>query len=265
MVPRIFRIASHSPRDRIYYINFILIIAAFGSLVAYSSINLPVEQATKSTRELQQRESIQTRQFNCHDTDKRCHVWHQDGECDRNVGFMLSACRQSCNACLLFMHNVPETVKLLSGREMPRIGFGTAGLGQKETLRAVQQAIQVGYRKFDTAEAKEWYREDLVGKAIIESGLPRQDFFITSKIMPRDYGKQSVLDTLDHILDELKTTYVDMLLLHYPSCWGTLCNRKKDEEQENKPLGTWQERYLLFCEFMVYFIIACTRYYYTLR
>eukprot|EP00890_Picochlorum_soloecismus_P006022 jgi/Picsp_1/6420/NSC_03768-R1_-didehydrogluconate reductase len=124
---------------------------------------------------------------------------------------------------------------------MPRVGFGTAGLGEG-TLKAVQHAIQAGYRKFDTAEAKEWYREDLVGKAILESGLPRQDFFITSKIMPRNYGTQSVLDTLDHILEELKTTYVDMLLLHYPSCWGALC--KKDEQQENRRMGTWQESYL---------------------
>jgi len=137
------------------------------------------------------------------------------------------------------MHAVPETTTLLFGNQMPRVGFGTAGLGE-QTLKSVQQAIQAGYRKFDTAEAKEWYREDLVGKAIIESGFPREDFFITSKIMPRDYGTQSVLVTLDHVLEELKTTYVDMLLLHYPACWGNLCN--KGEQQENKRVGTWQER-----------------------
>lgn len=240
-MPRIFRIASHSPRDRVYYINFILIIAAFGSLAAYSSINLPVEEAN-TTRDSHQSEILTgTQEFNCHDTDKRCHLWYRDGECDHNIGFMLSACTQSCNACPLFMHNVPQTTTLLFGNQMPRVGFGTAGLGEG-TLKAVQHAIQAGYRKFDTAEAKEWYREDLVGKAILESGLPRQDFFITSKIMPRNYGTQSVLDTLDHILEELKTTYVDMLLLHYPSCWGALC--KKDEQQENRRMGTWQERWV---------------------
>ena len=83
---------------------------------------------------------------------------------------------------------------------MPAIGFGTAGLGL-ETKESVKKALQVGYRMIDTAQAPEWYREDLVGLAIEESinVVKRKDVFVTTKIHPRHLGRKGMDLSLIHI------------------------------------------------------------------
>ena len=107
---------------------------------------------------------------------------------------------------------------------MPAIGFGTAGLGL-ETKESVKKALQVGYRMIDTAQAPEWYREDLVGLAIEESinVVKRKDVFVTTKIHPRHLGRKG-MDMIETSLTNLRTTYVDLVLLHYSECWGNLCS-----------------------------------------
>lgn len=63
---------------------------------------------------------------------------------------------------------------------MPLVGFGTAGLGEN-TAQAVTWALEAGYRLLDSAQAREWYREDLVGEALLKTSVPRPSLFITSK------------------------------------------------------------------------------------
>ena len=67
-----------------------------------------------------------------------------------------------------------EDAALPGGGRMPRVGFGTAGLGEG-TAAAVRSALSAGYRLLDSAQAREWYREDLVGEALAASGVPRSE------------------------------------------------------------------------------------------
>ncbi|CAL6284115.1 unnamed protein product [Bathycoccus prasinos] len=133
---------------------------------------------------------------------------------------------------------------------MPAIGFGTAGLGL-ETKESVKKALQVGYRMIDTAQAPEWYREDLVGFAIEESinVVKRKDVFVTTKIHPRHLGRKG-MDMIETSLTNLRTTYVDLVLLHYSECWGNLCSRG-----EVVP-GTWKEAYRELERLVVEFKVA---------
>ena len=78
------------------------------------------------------------------------------------------------------------------------MGYGTAGLGQ-HTAQAVAWAVQAGYRMIDSAQAREWYREDLVGRGIaqamaLDAGLRREHLFLTSKLHPRHLGRSVQVD-----------------------------------------------------------------------
>ncbi len=124
-------------------------------------------------------------------------------------------------------------VTLRGGGRMPRVGFGTAGLGDG-TATAVRAALAAGYTLLDSAQAREWYREDLVGQALRDAPVPRHALFITSKIHPRHLGFDASAARLASSLAELQTDYLDLLLLHYPECWGDLCGGVA-------PAGTWRE------------------------
>ena len=106
---------------------------------------------------------------------------------------------------------------LKGGDKMPRIGFGTWKIENRENdIDVLKHAITIGYRHFDTAELYEC--EDVVGEAIkdsIDSGATtRADFFITTKVWPSHYA--DVGAALDVSLKKLQTDYVDMFLLHFP-------------------------------------------------
>jgi diketogulonate reductase-like aldo/keto reductase len=119
---------------------------------------------------------------------------------------------------------------------MPAVGYGTAGLGE-HTTTAVKWALQAGYRMLDSGQAREWYREDLVGEGIAGCGvvgLTRGDMFLTSKLHPRHLGKATTLRQFQSSLTDLRTDYLDLFMLHYPMCWGQLCGGKAPE-------GTWKD------------------------
>jgi len=124
-------------------------------------------------------------------------------------------------------------VVLPGGARMPRVGFGTAGLTDG-TGKAVTAALQAGFRLLDSAQAREWYREDLVGEALEAAALPRDQLWLTSKVHPRHLGFEATQRQVAVSLRELRTDYLDMLLLHYPECWGDLCGGVAPE-------GTWRE------------------------
>jgi len=101
-----------------------------------------------------------------------------------------------------------------NGLRIPTIGFGTYKLLGEEGKTAIINAIKDGYKLIDTAQM--YGNEDLVGQAIIESGIPREDLFITTKVNNpiRDYDK--VITSIDESLKKLQTNYVDLVLLHWP-------------------------------------------------
>ena len=107
-----------------------------------------------------------------------------------------------------------QEVTLNNGVSIPILGFGVFQIPAEETKQAVLDAIAAGYRHFDTAQA--YANEKEVGQAIAESGLPREEFFITSKVWLDHYGyekaHQSVLDSLE----KMGLDYLDLMLLHQP-------------------------------------------------
>ncbi|KAL3147234.1 hypothetical protein ABBQ32_002729 [Trebouxia sp. C0010 RCD-2024] len=133
------------------------------------------------------------------------------------------------------MPAAPVTLQAIlnNGMLMPRIGFGTAGLGEL-TSQAVHDALLAGYTLFDTAQAPEWYREDLVGQAIHNSSTPRSTLFLTTKLHPRHHGFNSTLRQMQTSFANLCTDYLDLVLLHYPRCWMELCG-------DGKIHGSWQD------------------------
>lgn len=108
-----------------------------------------------------------------------------------------------------------STVKLRNGVEMPVLGLGVwqAAPGD-ETRRAVAEALAAGYRHVDTARA--YRNEGDVGAAIRESGLPRRDVFVTTKLWNADHGYEKALRAIDASLETLGLEQVDLYLVHWP-------------------------------------------------
>lgn len=107
-----------------------------------------------------------------------------------------------------------EYVKLNNGVEMPILGFGVYQIPREETKRCVLDAINVGFRAIDTAQS--YFNEAEVGDAIKESGIPREEFFITTKIWIDNYGYEKCKALVEESLKKLKTDYIDLVLLHQP-------------------------------------------------
>ena len=98
--------------------------------------------------------------------------------------------------------------------KMPQLGFGVFQTPVDETKRVVLDAIEVGYRSFDTAQI--YGNEAGVGEAILESGFPREEFFITTKIWISNAGYEKAKVSIEESLKKLQTDYIDLLLVHQP-------------------------------------------------
>lgn len=99
--------------------------------------------------------------------------------------------------------------------QVPVPGLGTYQLTGKDGEQSVDFAISTGYRHIDTAQ---FYRnEEVVGNAVKNSGIARKDFFITTKVWPTDFTEKKFVPSVEESLKKLKTEYVDLLLLHWPS------------------------------------------------
>ena len=107
-----------------------------------------------------------------------------------------------------------EYVKLNNGIEMPILNFGVYQIPQDETKEAVLTALKIGYRGIDTAQS--YFNEREVGDAIKESGIPREEIFITTKIWIDNYGYEKCKKSVEESLEKLQTDYIDLVLLHQP-------------------------------------------------
>lgn len=107
-----------------------------------------------------------------------------------------------------------KTITLNNGVEMPLLGYGVFQVAPEECERCVLDAIEVGYRSIDTAQA--YFNEEGVGAAIRECGIPRERLFITTKIWISNAGEENAARSIDESLRKLRTDYVDLLLVHQP-------------------------------------------------
>ena len=106
----------------------------------------------------------------------------------------------------------PETIQLSNGVEMPLLGYGVFLVPPAEAERCVSDALNVGYRMIDTAQA--YYNEEGVGAAIRKSGIARQDLFLVTKVWISNNGEARAATSIDESLRKLQTDYIDLLLIH---------------------------------------------------
>lgn len=107
-----------------------------------------------------------------------------------------------------------DFVTLNNGVKMPKLGYGVYQTPPEETERCVLDAIKIGYRSIDTAQA--YGNEAGVGAAIKKCGLPREDLFITTKIWISNAGYEKAKVSIAASLQKLQSDYVDLLLIHQP-------------------------------------------------
>lgn len=107
-----------------------------------------------------------------------------------------------------------EYVTLNNGIKMPKLGYGVYQTPPEDTKRCVLDAIDVGYRSIDTAQA--YGNEQGVGDALAECGLPREEFFLTTKVWISNAGYEKAKASIEESLRKLRTDYLDLLLIHQP-------------------------------------------------
>ena len=105
-----------------------------------------------------------------------------------------------------------ETIKLSNGVEMPLLGYGVFQVSPEECERCVSDALSVGYRLIDTAQA--YYNEEGVGAAITKSGIKREEIFLTTKVWIANASEEKAAKSIDESLRKLQTDYIDLLLIH---------------------------------------------------
>jgi 2,5-diketo-D-gluconate reductase A len=111
------------------------------------------------------------------------------------------------------MADIPN-VTLSDGVEIPQLGYGVFQIPPDETRRAVESALEAGYRHIDTAAA---YRNERgVAAGIAASGVPREEIFITTKLWNSEQGFDSTLAAFDRSIEALDTDHVDLYLIHWP-------------------------------------------------
>lgn len=107
-----------------------------------------------------------------------------------------------------------QTITLNNGVRVPLVGFGVYQIEQKDCERCVREALEVGYRLIDTAQA--YYNEAQVGDAIKASGIDRQKLFLTTKVWISNAGEDKATKSIEESLRKLKTDYIDLVLIHQP-------------------------------------------------
>ncbi|MCQ4795041.1 aldo/keto reductase [Anaerofustis stercorihominis] len=131
------------------------------------------------------------------------------------------------------MKSLKDTFKLNNGYEIPCIGYGTFQTPDGDSVvNGVKEAIKAGYRHIDTA----WFyqNEKGVGQGIRESGVKREDLFITSKLWNSDRGYESAKEAFEKTMDNLGLEYLDLYLIHWPA------NKKQFDNAEEINANTWR-------------------------
>ena len=114
-----------------------------------------------------------------------------------------------------------QYITLNNGVKMPLLGYGVFQVSPAECERCVSDALSVGYRLIDTAQA--YFNEEGVGEAVAKSGIKREDLFLVTKVWISNNGEEKAARSIDESLRKLKTDYIDLLLIHqaYGDVFGT--------------------------------------------
>lgn len=130
------------------------------------------------------------------------------------------------------MKSIKETHLLSDGRKIPCLGFGTYNPGGGDNVQIIRNAIDTGYRYFDTASLYE--TERALGQALKESGLERTEFYIASKVWIDEMGYAGTKQALERTLNRLQMDYLDLYLIHWPK------QSEEDADWKERDLDTWR-------------------------
>lgn len=127
-----------------------------------------------------------------------------------------------------------HSVSLNDGNTMPLIGFGLWRIDNESAEKPIHEAIKIGYRLIDSAQI--YGNEEGLGKAIQSSGVPRKELYITTKIWNSEQGRDATLKSFESSMKKLAISYLDLLLIHWPSpkknmyveTWKALIELKKE-------------------------------------
>lgn len=141
-------------------------------------------------------------------------------------------------------------IQLGNGVLIPQLGYGTYKVAPPDAYRAVREALEVGYRHIDTAEM--YGNEAQVGAAIADSGLPRDEVFITSKLNNPYHEPQAAREAFAKTLDDLRIEQIDLFLIHWPMAkttnyvetWQTMLEFEADGRCRAVGTSNFQEHHL---------------------
>jgi 2,5-diketo-D-gluconate reductase A len=149
------------------------------------------------------------------------------------------------------MTTVPD-LTLNNGRTIPQLGFGVFQIDPAETAEAVSRALKIGYRHIDTAEM--YRNEKGVGEAVRNSGIPREQIFVTSKLNNHAHRPDDARRAFDETLAALDLGYVDLFLIHWPlptrydgdyvSTWRTMIEFAQDGRARSIGVSNFQVPHL---------------------
>lgn len=134
-----------------------------------------------------------------------------------------------------------ETYPLANGTALPKLGFGTWLIPDDKAEEAVRQALAVGYRHIDTAQA---YRNERgVGEAVHGCGLAREEIFITSKVAAEHKTYESAKASIEETLDKMGLDYLDLMIIHSPQPWAEWRGEKRYFEENREAWRALEEAY----------------------
>lgn len=148
-----------------------------------------------------------------------------------------------------------EYVTLNNGVKMPMLGYGVYQVNDlEECERCVLDALEVGYRLIDTAQA--YHNEEAVGNAVVKCGIPREELFITTKVWISNAGYEKAKASINESLAKLQTEYIDLVLIHQPfnDYYGTYrAMEEAYKEGKIRAIGVsnfYPDRFIDFCKFV---------------
>ncbi len=134
-----------------------------------------------------------------------------------------------------------ETFTLLNGVEIPKLGLGTWMIGNGEVSAAVQEAIKLGYRHIDTAQA--YQNEAGVAQGVRDSGAKRDELFITSKLAAEAKSYKDAVAAIDESLRKMELDYLDLMLIHSPQPWMEYGEADRFQEGNREAWRAMEEAY----------------------
>ncbi|MGG3693723.1 aldo/keto reductase [Heyndrickxia ginsengihumi] len=134
-----------------------------------------------------------------------------------------------------------ETYKLSNGVEIPKLGLGTWLLDDTQATQAVRDAISIGYRHIDTAQA--YMNEAGVGEGIKSCGVAREELFITTKVAAELKTYDAVTQSIDESLSKMGLDYIDLLIIHSPQPWAEFREENRYFEENKEVWKAMEDAY----------------------